>query len=171
MRKKAEPSSWNIIPQKQTPPDWHRLAINPTRKCRMDVYSISIRWSMLSGSDLSLMHSPYYGCWGPGGHLNIKMPSYQHRKSHCGDKTMLRPFYLRNGISYTGKMTSLYWIRALATQGTKASADDLWRLNWFFWNISNSVSESLNSHDVVSWGIIDKKSIWFSNWFGPEQIT
>ena len=34
------------------------------------------------------------------------------RKSHCGDKTILRPSYLHNGISYTGKMTSLYWIGA-----------------------------------------------------------
>ena len=25
----------------------------------------------------------------------------------------VRPSYLHNGISYTGKMTSLYWIRAL----------------------------------------------------------
>ena len=41
------------------------------------------------------------------------MPSYQYRKSHCGDKTILRPSYLHNGISYTGKMASLYWIRAL----------------------------------------------------------
>ena len=48
----------------------------------------------------------------PGGWFNIKMPSYQYRKSHCGDKTILRPSYLHNGISYTGKMTSLYWIRA-----------------------------------------------------------
>ena len=40
------------------------------------------------------------------------MPSYQYRKSHCGDKTILRPSYLHNGISYTSKMTSLYWIRA-----------------------------------------------------------
>ena len=40
------------------------------------------------------------------------MTSYQHRKSHCGDKTILRPSYLNNGISYTGKTTSLYWIRA-----------------------------------------------------------
>ena len=45
--------------------------------------------------------------------LAIKMTSYQYRKSHCGDKTILRPSYLHNGISYTGKMTSLYWIRAL----------------------------------------------------------
>ena len=41
------------------------------------------------------------------------MPSYQHRKSHCGDKTIVRSSYLHNGISYTGKMTSLYWIGAL----------------------------------------------------------
>ena len=40
------------------------------------------------------------------------MTSYQYRNSHCGDKTILRPSYLHNGISYTGKTTSLYWIRA-----------------------------------------------------------
>ena len=48
-----------------------------------------------------------------GPRFNIKMTSYQYRKSHCGDKTILRPSYLHNGISYTGKTTSLYWIRAL----------------------------------------------------------
>ena len=46
----------------------------------------------------------------PGPWFNIKMTSYQYRKSHCGDKTILRPSYLHNGISYTGKMTSFYWI-------------------------------------------------------------
>ena len=48
----------------------------------------------------------------PWPRFNIKLTSYQNRKSHCGDKTILRPSYLHNGISYTGKMTSLYWIRA-----------------------------------------------------------
>ena len=43
------------------------------------------------------------------------MTSYQYRKSHCGDKTILRPSYLHNGISYTGKLASLYWIGALAS--------------------------------------------------------
>ena len=54
-------------------------------------------------------------CWTTltGGWINIKMSSYQYRKSHCGDKTILLPSYLHNGISYTGTMTSLYWIRAL----------------------------------------------------------
>ena len=51
----------------------------------------------------------------PGPRFNIKMTSYQYRKSHCGDKTILRPSYLHNGISYTSKTTSLYWIRALVS--------------------------------------------------------
>ena len=38
-----------------------------------------------------------------GNWINIKMPSYQYRKSHCGDMTILRPSYLHNGISYTDK--------------------------------------------------------------------
>ena len=50
---------------------------------------------------------------GPGTRFNIKMLSYQYRKSHCGDKMVVRTSYLHNGISYTGKTTSLYWIRAL----------------------------------------------------------
>ena len=47
----------------------------------------------------------------PGPWFNIKLSSYQYRKSDYGDKTILRPSYLHNGVSYTGKMTSLYWIR------------------------------------------------------------
>ena len=45
--------------------------------------------------------------------FNIKMSSCRYRKSHCGDKMVVRSSYLHNGISYTGKITSLYWIRAL----------------------------------------------------------
>ena len=41
------------------------------------------------------------------------MTFYQYRKSHCGDKTILRPSYIHNGISYTGEMSSLYWIGPL----------------------------------------------------------
>ena len=53
----------------------------------------------------------------PAGWFNKKMPSYQYRKSHCGDKTILRQSYLHNGISYTGKTASLYWIRAQVFMG------------------------------------------------------
>ena len=44
---------------------------------------------------------------------SIKMQSHQYVKSHFGDRTILWLPYLHNGISYTGNMTSLYWIRAL----------------------------------------------------------
>ena len=47
----------------------------------------------------------------PGPWFNIMM-SYQYRKSHCGDKTVIRSSYLLNGISYTSKMSSLYWVGA-----------------------------------------------------------
>ena len=36
-----------------------------------------------------------------GGHLIIKMPSYQYRDSHYKDKTVSWPSYLYNGDSYT----------------------------------------------------------------------
>ena len=51
-------------------------------------------------------------CPYPGPRFNIKMSSYQYRKSHYGDKTVVRSSYLHSGISYSGKMTSLYRIRA-----------------------------------------------------------
>ena len=56
---------------------------------------------------------PLVAIWGPGPRFNIKMSSYQYRKSHCGDKTVVRSSYLHNGISYTGNMSSLYWIGTL----------------------------------------------------------
>ena len=52
--------------------------------------------------------------WKSGPWFNIEMLSYQYRKSHCGDKTVIRSSYLHNGISYTGNIISLYWIRVLA---------------------------------------------------------
>ena len=48
----------------------------------------------------------------PGPWFNIKMLSYQYRKTHCGDKTIVSSSYLHNGISFTGQKRSLYWTRA-----------------------------------------------------------
>ena len=58
-------------------------------------------WSILN---LLIRISGRTGPW-----FNIKMSSCQYRKSHCGDKAVVRSSYLHNGIFYTGKM-SLYWI-------------------------------------------------------------
>ena len=46
--------------------------------------------------------------------FNIKISSYQYRKSHCWDKKVIRSSYLHNGISYTSKRASLYWFSPLA---------------------------------------------------------
>ena len=48
---------------------------------------------------------------GPGPWFNIKMSSYQYRKSHCGDKTVVRSSYLHNGISYTGQYEQFSCLR------------------------------------------------------------
>ena len=59
------------------------------------------------------------------------MSSYQYRKSHCGDKTILRPSYLHNGISYTGKMTSLYWIGAQENMAKKVKLCSREYVGWW----------------------------------------
>ena len=58
----------------------------------------------------------------PGPRFNTKMSSYQYMNPHCGDKTIVRSSYLHNGISYTGKMSFLYWIRAQVIAGDKSAA-------------------------------------------------
>ena len=47
---------------------------------------------------------------GPEPCFNIKMPSYQYRKSHCWDRTAIWSSYLHHVNSYSGTMTCLYWI-------------------------------------------------------------
>ena len=83
---------------------WKKCETYCTIKLRICLASSHFEWLRWI-----LNHQPrrLSGPW-----FNIKMSSYQYRKSHFGDKTILRPSYLHNGISYTGKMTSLYWIRA-----------------------------------------------------------
>ena len=51
------------------------------------------------------------------GLVQYKYAILPYRKFHCGDETILRPSYFHNGIAYTGKMTFLYWIRALKSLG------------------------------------------------------
>ena len=63
-----------------------------------------LRWS--GGINMNQVHQIL---WSAEGRLNIKMSSYQYRKSHW-NKTAVRSSYLHNGISYTGKMSSVYWI-------------------------------------------------------------
>ena len=45
------------------------------------------------------------------GWFHIKFSCCWYKKSHCGDKTILRSFYVHNNVSIN-KAISLYWIRA-----------------------------------------------------------
>ena len=97
--------------------------------------------------EYSRRNSQYICLWCAGGWFNIKTTSYQYRKSHCGDKTILRPSYLHNGVSYTGKMTSLYWIRALVLCGANASASmvlTVWDKYPFHWVVPVCVHNMLD---------------------------
>ena len=69
----------------------------------------SIPWLVMSGARASaatVLTSISWNILASSPGPNIKMTSYQYRKSHCGDKTFLRPSYLHNRISYTGKISS-----------------------------------------------------------------
>ena len=49
----------------------------------------------------------------------IKMRSCQYGICHCGDKTILKYFYRHNGISYTGRITYIYWINPYNRQSQR----------------------------------------------------
>ena len=65
-------------------------------------------------TDTKINKSKMSGPW-----FDIKMLSYQYWKLHCWDKTVVRSFNLHNGIPYTGKTPSLYWIGPQVMQTNK----------------------------------------------------
>ena len=73
-------------------------------KLRLEILTINVIFGIvyfrkiISESLRSVSETTPTGPW-----FNIKMPSYQYRKSHCLDKTVVRSSYLHNGISYSGK--------------------------------------------------------------------
>ena len=95
-----------------------------------------------------------------GSWFNINMSSYQYRKSHCGDKTVGRPSYLHNGISYTGTMSSLYWIGAL-----DGIVGDKMRINW------NQMAGRITSWLRLSWSAPDYVSLNYTSFLLPLAIT
>ena len=58
--------------------------------------------------------------------FNIDMSSYQYRKSHCGDKAVVRSTDLHNGVSYTSKMASLYWTTPWITWPLRRQTSQEW---------------------------------------------
>ena len=75
-----------------------------------DLQLIWITWTSLSAIQERPLNLITHSLTRAGPQFSIKISSYQYRKSHCGDKTVVGSSYLHNRISYAGK-TSLYWIR------------------------------------------------------------
>ena len=100
----------------------------------------------------------------PWPRFNIKMPSYRYRKSHCGDKTVVRSSYLHNGISYTGKMASLYWIRA------QDSWNNMVTLSSMLPSVKLKISNQKKKKKIANFQVAlhvtyDTKSFWSRNHF------
>ena len=78
--------------------------------CALKRYDAVITQLMFPKIFILTTYIPLLWLYQPRPWFNIKMSSYQYRKSHYGDKTI--PSYLHNEISYSGMKTSLYWIGA-----------------------------------------------------------
>ena len=97
-----------------------------------------------------------------GPRFNIKMSSYQYRKSHCGDQTILRPSYLHSGISYTSKTASLYWIRPWVVQLSAMYSRGLHLLGYIFFRVM-ACGPKTPSHCLNQNWIIIKWVLWYSS--------
>ena len=86
--------------------------------------------------------------------FNIKMSSYQYRKSHYGDKTIVRSSYLHNGISYTGKMTSLYWIRAKRSSYLHNGISYTGKMTSLYWIRAQGIFSQKTSHSPHGQGMV-----------------
>ena len=75
--------------------------------------------------------------WYPWVWFNIKMPSYQYRTSNWGTKTISWLPYVYKGISYTGKMRSLYWIWPLVNCWVYTAYQD-YAYGFHFWRFDAS---------------------------------
>ena len=70
------------------------------------------------------------GGGGGGGWFNMKMPSHQHRKFHCGDKAILRPSYLHMCLQRYKEWTHLFiiwsWINGLKFEHEYVLNETVW---------------------------------------------
>ena len=103
------------------------------------------------------------------------MSSYQYRKSHCGDKTVVRSSYFHHGISYTGKMSSLYWIRALVFNCFQSYWNRylILSLSWHEPKINNftiRIKGMKTSKKSLKYEYIDITSAVYSRYFSNDYI-
>ena len=110
-----------------------------------------------------------------GPQFNIKMTSYQYRKPHWGDKTILRPSYLHNGISYTGQTTSLYWIGALSLTFCKSEVSSPCAPSSEAWAAPKQWTQStwayIGRPSSAEFGTYEYVNRTFMHWQGNVMLT
>ena len=89
--------------------------------------------------------------WLSWGWFSIKIPSYQYRNFHCGDQRILGPTHLHNGISYTGKIASLYWIRSQFTKWFR----EVLCFTVSFYIENNPINRSYKDHNKLWLHLLD----------------
>ena len=150
----ARPLAWKVITYPAKTVGWNYLSIPKLQRCNYN------ECNYLPMLGLKLMHvskrNPWYnffanvstGCIHILQGLDLiqyKMSSCQYWKSHCGDKTVERSFYLHNGIPYTAKMASLHWTSHMIVWYMVAPM----RLKQF-WRIRVNVShEAMSTGDIT----------------------
>ena len=95
----------------------------------MHMYAVFEWWKLHMGVWNTIRSA---GTW-----FNIKMSSYQYRKIHCGDKTALRQSNYYNGISYSGKIASVYWTNPMLDTA-----------EWLSHYLCHGWFESISHHDI-----------------------
>ena len=87
-------------------PQWHEWH-EQTRHTEDMFKRIFLKQKLMFWKSTLFMSNNNSGFWivwlWPGLWFNINMSSYQHRKSHCGDKVILRSSYLHNDIFILNK--------------------------------------------------------------------
>ena len=120
--------AWQIVPIFNTDIAWCNTSVNTVRQqiiiwdtlhIRQNIQLLAMKivmflpawwWYQIESNlnEIWTFFTQMIAKYAPGPWFSIKMSSYQYRKSHCGDKMVVRSSNLHNGIYYTGKMVSLY---------------------------------------------------------------
>ena len=94
--------------------------------------------------------------------FNMMMLSYQYRKYHYGDKTVIRLSYLRNGIFYNGRVASLHGISPHSILNQPRTEIYQWE-KWPYHFQSKLTHLSLDKMAAISQMIFSDEFVWMKS--------
>ena len=109
-----------------------------------------------------------------GPQFNINMSSDQYWKSHCGDKTIVRSSYLHNGISYAGKMASLYWIStqiAIIMEMVRALLCFIVVCNWLISSVCETILKNMGKGIMNSPSPLSQSGFLYPHYWSLLEVS